>query len=310
MRRLLTFTTLLAAITLAPTLGADARAQVRVVATLADLGALAAAVGGDRVQVTTLARATEDPHYVDPRPSHLLPLSRADLVIFNGLELEIGWLPPLLVNARNASIQPGGLGYLDASTLVTEKLNVPAGRIDRAQGDIHPGGNPHFTHDPRRAAEIALGIAARLAVLDEAHAATYRANGERVAAELRAFAREARARFDALPPDRRQVVVYHDSWVYLVDWLGLEQVATIEERPGIRPSPGHVSRVLSLMRQSGARVILQERFYPRRTSETLARLAGAHLLLLPGGAAELGGEGYLAHVRANADALLQALSNG
>ncbi len=123
-----------------------AAAEIKIVATLPDLAALAAEVGGERVAVTALARPTEDPHYVDPKPSLLLPLSRADLVILNGLELEVGWLPPLLVNARNGAIQPGGPGYLDASTLVATKLQVPAGRIDRAQGDIHPGGNPHFTH--------------------------------------------------------------------------------------------------------------------------------------------------------------------
>jgi len=285
-----------------------ASARVHVVATLPDLAALAADVGGDRVEVLAIARPTEDPHYVDPKPSLLLPLSRADLLILNGLELEIGWLPPLLVNARNGRIQPGGAGYLDASTLVATKLQIPAGRIDRAQGDIHPGGNPHYTHDPRRAAEVALGIAARLAEIDPDHAAAYRERGQRVADGLRKLARDQTARFATLPAERRRVVVYHDSWVYVTDWLGLEQVATVEEKPGVKPSPAHVARVLSTMKAQRARLILQEEYYPRHTSETLSKLAAGELTVLRGGAHFERGESYFDHTRETADQLYEALS--
>lgn len=287
---------------------APASARVEVVATLPDLAALAMEVGGDLVHVTALARPTEDPHFVDPKPSLLLPLAKADLLILNGLDLEIGWLPPLLVNARNARIQPGGAGYLDASTLVPDKLQVPPGRIDRAQGDIHPGGNPHFTHDPRRAAEIALGIGQRLGALDPAHAADYTARATGIAAELRGLAKAARARFAALPEAKRRVVVYHDSWVYVIDWLGLTQVATVEEKPGIRPSPGHVAQVLKIMRERGARLIIQEEYYPRKTSETLTQLASGELSVMRGGTHLEKGETYATHAREIADLLYKELS--
>lgn len=299
---------LLAALALTAGLASPAAAKIEVVATLPDLAALAAEIGGDLVSVTALARPSEDPHYVDPKPSLLLPMSRADVLIFNGLELEIGWLPPLLVNARNGRIQPGGTGYLDASTLVRTKLQVPAGRIDRAQGDIHPGGNPHFTHDPRRAAEVALGIGARLAAVDPDHAASYRDNAQRIASALRRLAQAQAARFAALSAKQRQVVVYHDSWVYLADWLGLEQVATVEEKPGIKPSPGHVARVLSTMKQSGAGLILQEEYYPRNTSETLSKLAKGALAVLRGGVHFERGETYAEHTQEIADQLYDALT--
>jgi len=289
-------------------LAEPAVAKVEIVATLPDLAALAAEVGGELVDVTALARPTEDPHYVDPKPSLLLPLSRADMLILNGLELEVGWLPPLLVNARNGEIQPGGRGYLDASTLVQTKLQVPAGRIDRAQGDIHPGGNPHFTHDPRRAAEIAVGIGERLALVDPDHAATYQQNAARVATGLRRLAAAQRKRFADLPAAKRRVVVYHDSWVYLVDWLGLDQVATVEEKPGIAPSPAHVARVLSTMKSQSARLILQEEYYPRSTSATLSKLAKGELTVLRGGVHFERGETYGEHTQEIADLLHDALT--
>ncbi|MCA9518357.1 MAG: zinc ABC transporter substrate-binding protein [Myxococcales bacterium] len=293
-----------------PTLlaGATASARVNVVATLPDLAALAMEIGGAEVDVTALARPTEDPHYVDPKPSLLLPLAKADLLVLNGLDLEIGWLPPLLVNARNANIQPGGAGYLDASTLVPDKLQVPAGRIDRAQGDIHPGGNPHFTHDPRRAAEIAVGLGERLAAIDPAHAADYKARAQKVAGDLRGIAKAERARFAALPEAKRRVVVYHDSWVYVIDWLGLTQVATVEEKPGIKPSPGHVAQVLKTMRERGARLIIQEEYYPRKTSETLSQLASGELSVMRGGTHLEKGETYAHHARETAEALYKELS--
>ncbi|TNF34314.1 MAG: zinc ABC transporter substrate-binding protein [Deltaproteobacteria bacterium] len=298
----------LLALVVTAALAGPAAAKVEIVATLPDLAALSAEVGGDLVHVTALVRPTEDPHYVDPKPSLLLPLSRADVLILNGLDLEIGWLPPLLVNARNGRIQPGGTGYIDASTLVRTKLQVPAGRIDRAQGDIHPGGNPHFTHDPRRAAEVAVGIGARLASVDPANADTYRKNAERVATELRQLAKAATSRFAALPAAKRRIVVYHDSWVYLVDWLGLDQVATVEEKPGIKPSPGHVAGVLSTMKAQGARLILQEEYYPRNTSQTLSKLAKGELTVLRGGVHFERGETYTEHTKEIADLLYEALT--
>jgi zinc/manganese transport system substrate-binding protein len=259
-----------------------ALAKLDVVATLPDLGAIARSVGGDLVNVTTLVEPGQDPHYVDARPSLLLPLNRAKLLVVNGLDLEIGWLPPLLVSARNASIQNGAAGYFDASTVV-DRLEVPAGKVDRAQGDIHPGGNPHFTLDPRAGRKVAVALGQRLGQLDPDNAAKYAANAQALAQQLDTLAQQQAARFRTLPAERRHVVPYHRSLPYLMDWLGLDAVVHVEPRPGIQPDPAHVASVLKLMKANGVRALLQEEYYPRNTSETLSRLAGAQLVILAGG---------------------------
>ncbi len=284
-----------------------ARADLRVVATVPDLAALAKAVGGELVSVESLAAPSEDPHYVDPRPSFLPRLARADVVIAVGLELEVGWLPPLLINARNAAIQQGGPGYIDASTFVREKLQVPTMKIDRSMGDLHPGGNPHFHTSPLPMADIALGLGERFAVLDPKNADAYRAGAAAFAAELGSFAASVRDRFARLPAERRRVVVFHDSFSYLAHWLGLEQVATIEERPGIRPSPGRVATVLGTLRSTGTRVIIQEEWHLDGVSKMLSKKGPARLIKVRGGTATLTGAGYLAYLDALAKEIADAL---
>lgn len=286
---------------------APAAAKVDVVATLPSLGAIARVVGGDDVEVASLSAPNEDPHYVDPRPDLVLRLSRADLLVTNGLDLEIGWLPPLQTGSRNARVQPGGEGFLDAATLVAP-LEVPGGQVSRAMGDIHPGGNPHYLFDPRQAARVALGIAARLSTIDPAHAAGYSRRAEAYATELRALADSARRRFAKLAPERRQVVSYHRSFAYLYDWLGLTEIATIEPKPGLEPNPGHVASVLQKMRAGGVRTIVQEEFYPRSTSQTLAKLGGATLVVLPGGARFDAGQSYHDHLAELTEALHAAVA--
>ncbi len=274
----------------------SASAEIRIVATLPDLAALAAAVAGPHASVTALAAPTEDPHYVDPRPSLILPLNRADLLVLNGLELEIGWLPRLLTTARNARIQPGAQGYFDASASV-RRLGVPDVPVDRSQGDVHAGGNPHFTLDPRAMAGVAGALAERLAQIDAAHASDYRSNAARLAAELEKVAAAEKTRFAALPEAKRRIVVYHQSLDYLLDWLGLAQVQAVEPRPGIPPNPSHVSAVLQRMRSEGVHVIVQEEHHPRSTSETLAKLAEAKLAVIPTGTRFANGESYVAHIK-------------
>ncbi|MCC6621012.1 MAG: zinc ABC transporter substrate-binding protein [Deltaproteobacteria bacterium] len=285
-----------------------ARAELQVVATLPDLGAVTKAVGKDLVSVKVLATPTEDPHFVDPRPSYLVTLSKADLVVFNGLDLEVAWLPPLLVNARNARILVGMPGHVDASTFVTRKLQLPSGKVDRSMGDVHPGGNPHFGYGPEAMSDIARGVATRLGQLDGKNAATYKANADAFVAELAALASSEKARFAALAPGQRKIVVYHDSLVYLVDWLGLTQVATIEERPGIKPSPGQVASVLKRIKAEQVRVILQEEFHPDSTSGTLAKLGQAKVVKLPGGARAASATGYLDYLRQISGSVHDALT--
>lgn len=286
---------------------AIASAELRVVTTLPDLGAIAQAVGGDRVHVDVLAAPTEDPHYVDPRPSHLVTLRRADVLIANGLGLEEGWLPPLQVQARNPDIQQGGLGYFVASDHVPHLVGVEV-RVDRSLGDVHPGGNPHFTFDARAGATIAAGMGELFARVDAGHADAYRAQAARFVAELEAFAASERERFASLAADRRQAVVYHDSLPYLLEWLGIDQVATLEPLPGVPPDPARVAEIIGLMRSTGAAVLLQEAYYPRTTSRRVTELANAELIVFDGGADLASGESYVEHLQSITDALYQVLT--
>lgn len=285
----------------------QALAKVKVAATLPSLAAIAAEVGGPHVEVRALASPHQDPHAVDPRPSLVVELARADLLLVNGLSLEAPWLDPIVLQSRNARIAKGSAGYFDASTVV-DRFGVPSGPVDRSMGDIHPGGNPHFLFDPRQGARVVEAIAQRLAALDEKNAAQYAERGAALAARLRAYAEEERARFARLPAEKRKVVSYHESLVYLYDWLGLERVATVEPRPGIPPDPGHVARVLKTMKAAKATVVVQEAYYPTSTSSTLARLAGGTLVSLEGGTRFQDGQRYLDHLKHNTEALHAALS--
>jgi zinc/manganese transport system substrate-binding protein len=270
-----------------------ARAEVKVVATVPALAALAKEVAGPRASVKSLTRSTQDPHFVDARPSLALDLNRADLLITVGLELEIGWLPTLVSGARNKEILPGGRGYLDASQFVSLK-DVHTQPVDRSQGDIHPGGNPHYLADPRSAAEVAKGIAARLALLDPAHQADYQTG-------LAAFLQRlgvARAGWEKrLAPFRgAPVIAYHKTWAYVGSWIGLREVGFLEPKPGIPPNPSHVAQLLAAGRQQKVRALLQEEYYPDATSKLLASKIPAELVRVPGGPDFQGGQSYVDYV--------------
>lgn len=283
---------------------ARAHADLDVVATVPDLAALARELGGTHARVSALSLATQDPHWVDPRPSATLELNRADLLLAVGMELEIGWLPKLQTGARNPKVQASGRGYLACAAFV-KPLDVPAGRVDRSMGDIHPSGNPHYLHDPRQALACARGIAARMAELDPANAGTYRAN-------LAAFERRLEARRAAwerrLAPYRgTAIITYHKSWVYLTQWLGLVEIAHLEPKPGIQPSPTHVAQVIRAGKQRGVKVLLQESYYPANAGTLAAKQIGAQLLALPGGADFRAGQGYIERMDALVDKLEKAL---
>lgn len=284
-------------------------ASVRVAATTGDLAAVASAVGGEHVRVDLLSSPTEDPHYVDPRPDKLVTLSRADLLIVTGLELETGWLPQLQVNSRNRKIQIGGNGYFDASRHV-DVLGAATGQVDRSQGDVHPGGNPHYSYDPRRMADVAESLGEKLASLDPEHAGSYRARAAEFARRARITAEEARARFLTLSAAQRRVVSYHSSFEYLNDLLGLVVVVTIEPRPGIEPNPRHVAAVLQNIRAHDVRVILQEEFYPRSVGNTLCDLTDARLVTIPAHTRTQSGQTYFEHFQAVVDPLFNALAQG
>ncbi|HEX8697663.1 MAG TPA: metal ABC transporter substrate-binding protein [Myxococcaceae bacterium] len=284
-------------------LSLPAFADLNVVTTVPDLAALAKAVAGDKATITSLSLPTQDPHFVDARPSLALQLNRADLLIAVGLELEIGWLPTLQNGARNGRILVGNPGFLDASTLV-RVLDAPVGQVDRSMGDVHPRGNPHFLYDPRAALVLAKGIAARMEQLDPKNAATYRANVEKFSAELE----KARAGWEQRLAGLKGVpaLAYHRTTMYLADWLGFSHIAFIEPKPGVPPTPGHVAKVLTQARTQKARFILQEEFYPDAISRLLAEKIPAPLIIIPGGTDFRGGETYLE----NMEQLVKALEKG
>lgn len=267
--------------------------KLRVVATVPDLAALAQEVGGDHVKVTSLSLATQDPHFVDARPSLALEMSRADLLLLVGLDLEVGWLPSLLTGSRNAKIQKGAQGYLDASELV-DLLEVPTTKVDRSMGDVHPGGNPHFLLDPRRALKVAKGIQERLCTLDHENCDAYQASMQHFEEHLET----ARTRWEKSASDLKgkPMVAYHKSFPYLADWLGFELVEHLEPKPGIPPSPSHVAKVVGTIKSRGVEVILQEDFYPANTAKLVAEKTGARLAVLHGGTSFHKDEDYIEHI--------------
>ena len=223
---------------------AMASAQLKVVATTEDLGSLTREIGGDKVAVTSLAKGYQDPHFVDPKPSFILAVSRADLLIVVGRELEVGWLTPLLTSSRNSKIQPGSKGYLDAS-LTVKILEIPTGQITRAMGDVHPLGNPHYWLDPgngRRMAQVIRDKLSELSPNDKAlFAQRYTDFDQRLAA--------AEKRWDAAmaPYKGTKIVTYHRSWPNFMERFGLEVMGYVEPKPGIPPSPSHTVDLINEM---------------------------------------------------------------
>ncbi len=279
--------------------------KLRVVATTTDLAAVASQVGGDHIKVTALSLPTQDPHFVDAKPSLLLELSRADALVVQGLQLEVGWLPTLQTGARNKHIQLGSAGYIDCSQWV-ELLQIPAGSVSREMGDIHPGGNPHYTFDPYAMIRVAAGLGQRLGQLDPENAMVYAVNAGQFEADLRRELPAWEQRLAALKG--APVVEFHRSWPYLERWLGFEIVVDIEPKPGIPPNPAHVAHVLGVVEQLGAGIILQEVYYPPNTARLIADKSAAELVILPGGTNFGGGQSYIGHIEAVVTALEAGMS--
>jgi zinc/manganese transport system substrate-binding protein len=252
-----------------------AAGAVKVVTSLQDFASIAESVGGKRVEAFSLARGYQDPHFVEPKPSFILKLSRADLVIVAGLDLEIGYLPPLLDQSRNEKIRPGSSGYLDAS-LGCEILERPRGVVTRAMGDVHPFGNPHYWLDPENGRVIARSIAEKLTALDPAGAAEYKAN----LAAFEGRLAEGEKRWDAMlgPFAGTEVVTYHNSWPNFLKRFRLVAAAYVEPKPGIPPSPAHIVELVNRMRERKVPVILMEPYFDERVPASIAQKTGAKLL--------------------------------
>ena len=259
-----------------------AHAKLNIVATTPDLAAIAKEIGGDRIVLTTLARPTEDPHFVDPRPSFIVKLNKADALIHGGAELESGWLPKLVEQARNASIISAAKGNVSCCDGV-KMLEVP-GTLDRSKGDIHALGNPHYLVDPENAKIVAHHISDAFSNLDSANHDFYQANAKSFSVALDS---RLPAWQEKLAPFRGQhVVAYHNSWVYFAERFGLKIDLFLEPKPGIPPSPAHLAAVMAKMSETGARVIMVDPYLNRRTAETVAGRTGATVVdvaQFPGG---------------------------
>ena len=254
-----------------------AAAQIKVVATTPDLAAIAKEIGGSAVSVVALAKPTEDPHFVDAKPSHIVTLNRADVLIEGGAELELGWLPPLLESARNSKIAAGSPGRVVASTGI-RMLEIPTS-FDRSKGDVHSLGNPHFLVDPVDAKIVAKNIAAHFSQVDAKNASVYSANLAKFNSNVDAKTAQWSA---ALAPFKgAKLVTYHKDFLYFATRFGLTIVGELEPKPGIAPSPAHLASVIGTMKSQGVKVVLVQPYQNRRTAETVARQTGATVLDMP-----------------------------
>jgi ABC-type Zn uptake system ZnuABC Zn-binding protein ZnuA len=282
---------------------ADAAAKLRVIATIPDLKALTEAVGGDLVEVDSLARGTQNPHDLEVRPSLMVKLRRADALVVNGLELD-AWADVVLRGAHNPRVVPGADGFIDASRGVPV-IEVPTTRVDRSMGDVHPSGNPHYTVDPGLAPVVTQNILEGLARVVPGHRPALERQREAFLARLEA----AMGRWQsALAPVRQQrLVVYHNTLGYFFKRFDLSLLGTIEDRPGIPPSPAHLARLVREMKDARARVVVVvEPWSDQKLAARLAEEAGATIAVINARLGAPGPDGYIVSVDANVTALAQA----
>jgi zinc/manganese transport system substrate-binding protein len=280
-------------------------AKLNVVATTAELGSIAGVVGGDEVSVSTLTKPTEDPHFVDAKPSFVLRLNRADALIEGGAELEAGWLPVLLERARNPKLAAGAPGRIACNRDI-QMLDVPA-TLDRSKGDIHAAGNPHYLTDPANARSVAQRIAEAFTALDPKSAAVYEANLRKFTSRLDTKLAEWNRLL--APFQGQRVVAFHDSWPYFARHFGLKMDLFLEPKPGIPPTPVHLTQVITRMRSEHIRAIMVEPYQGAKTAQTVAAETGARVVPVsqfPGGVKGTEGD-YIELMDYNVHALAEAL---
>ncbi|HVK61284.1 MAG TPA: metal ABC transporter substrate-binding protein [Bdellovibrionales bacterium] len=255
---------------LALTFGAvvPAQAKLKIVTTTADLKALVTEVVQDKADVSSIAKGSQDPHYVEAKPSFMVVVRDADLVVANGLSLEIGWLPSLIRGARNPKVAPGSSGYLDLGSMV-ETIEKPTGQISRAQGDVHPDGNPHFTLDPIRNADLAGKIAERVSQLDSANKETYQKNAAAFKERMTRRVGGWKKRLEASKVTK--VVTYHPTLGYFMSRFGIEVPIFLEDKPGIPPTAQHILNVIETMKRDGIKIILVDNFFDTKIADRVAK---------------------------------------
>jgi zinc/manganese transport system substrate-binding protein len=269
---------IVSAAALALTLAVEASAAIKIIASTQDLAAIVTEIGGDKVSVEALARGYQDPHFVEPKPSFVLKLYSADLLVVVGRDLEAAWLPALITQSRNSKLQPGGSGYFDASQ-TARILDMPTGPITRAMGDVHPLGNPHYWLDPENGRRIGKALQGKLSQMSSGDAAYFAQRYEDFARRLT----EAEGRWKAaLTPYRGvKIVTYHRSWTNFAEAFGLDVVGYVEPKPGIPPSPAHTLNLIHEMKAQGIKIILVEPYFDLKTPNAIARDTGAKVLVMP-----------------------------
>jgi zinc/manganese transport system substrate-binding protein len=274
MKKTIAFLVLLTALTQA----VAAQGKLNIVATTEDLGAIAREVAGDRADVESIARGYQDPHFVEAKPSFILRLQRADLLVVVGRELEFGWLPPLVQQSRNAKVQPGAAGYLDAS-LQARILDIPQGQVTRAMGDVHPQGNPHYWLDPENGKVIARAIAGKLSELRPADKAYFE---QRLSDFSRRVDEAEKGWLATFAPFKGlKVVTYHRSYTNFADRFGLEVIGYVEPRPGIPPTPQHTLDLVNQMNRQNVKLIIVEPYFDLKTPNAIARQTGGQVVVVP-----------------------------
>src|SRR5712671_3420875 len=250
--------------------------KLNVVTSTTDMAALTQEVGGDKISVESIAKGYQDPHFVEAKPSFLLKLRQADLLVAVGLQLEIGWLPPLITQCGNPKIQVGAPGYLDASQFA-EILDIPTGTVTRAMGDVHPLGNPHYWLDPDNGRRIAKGIAAKLGDLDPADTGYFQERFQDF--DKRLGAAEQKWETEMKPFHGRKVVTYHNSFPNFAKHFGLNVIGYVEPRPGIPPTPSHTIELIGLMKRENCKVVLVEPYFDLKTPNSIGAATGAKVLV-------------------------------
>src|SRR4051812_13455096 len=257
---------------------ARAQGKLNVMATTEDLASIAREVGGDRITVESISRGYQDPHFVEAKPSFILKLQKADVLVVVGRELEIGWLPPLIQQSRNSKIQPGSSGYVDAS-LQASILEVPTGQVTRAMGDVHPLGNPHYWLDPENGKRIGKEIADKFSQLRPADAAVFQQRLTDFSSRLDVA--EKRWLAQMAPYKGTKIVTYHRSFPNFAERFGLNIVGYVEPRPGIPPSPQHTLDLINEMKQQNIKLVLVEPYFDLKTPNAIGRDTGAQVLVMP-----------------------------
>jgi len=274
---------------------------IEVVTTTTDLAAIVKAVGGERVRVSAIGKGHEDPHFVEPKPSYMMQLSRARLLFCVGLELEI-WLRPLIEGARNLTIQPGSAGYVDCSTVIDIK-EIPKTRVDPSMGDVHPLGNPHYWLDPENGCRIADLAAQKLSEVDPPGAAIFATNAKAFRVDIESRLPNWRAALSGFK--NRGVACFHSSWIYFTEAFGLQIVGYVEPRPGVPPTGRELASLVAQMKARGVKTVLREQYHSDRFANMVAEKAGGNVVVLP---ASVGAEARLATYADLFDVLIEKVS--